>query len=463
MSFKEVTEADINKLEEILDESRVTRKEDVLEDYSHDEMGEFEAYPDVMVEPETTEEVSAIMKYAYENNIPVTPRGTGTGLVGGAVPMEGGILLLTTKMDEVIEFDEDNLMARVQSGVVLLNFAEMANDRGFMYAPDPGAKSATLGGNALTNAGGMRAMKYGVTRENVMGMQIVLPDGEVIETGGKVVKNSSGYSLQDLMIGSEGTLGLVTELTVKLFPKPEKQLTLLMPFDSLDQAIDTVPAILQAKIMPAGMEFMEREVLLAATDYLGKDFPETEAPAYLLLQFYGNDKEELEKQYERAAHVALDHDAYDVYIANTDERQDIIWDTRGALLEALEAMSELDECDVVVPRDRVADFVKFTHEMEEKHDIKIRNFGHAGDGNLHVYTLKEDMDDQSWKEKNTAVMDELYEKAREFKGQVSGEHGIAYAKKKYLKEAVGERQMALMKGIKKVFDPKGILNPGKII
>lgn len=463
MSFKEVTEADINKLEEILDESRVTRKEDVLEDYSHDEMGEFEAYPDVMVEPETTEEVSAIMKYAYENNIPVTPRGTGTGLVGGAVPMEGGILLLTTKMDEVIEFDEDNLMARVQSGVVLLNFAEMANDRGFMYAPDPGAKSATLGGNALTNAGGMRAMKYGVTRENVMGMQIVLPDGEVIETGGKVVKNSSGYSLQDLMIGSEGTLGLVTELTVKLFPKPEKQLTLLMPFDSLDQAIDTVPAILQAKILPAGMEFMEREVLLAATDYLGKDFPETEAPAYLLLQFYGNDKEELEKQYERAAHVALDHDAYDVYIANTDERQDIIWDTRGALLEALEAMSELDECDVVVPRDRVADFVKFTHEMEEKHDIKIRNFGHAGDGNLHVYTLKEDMDDQSWKEKNTAVMDELYEKAREFKGQVSGEHGIAYAKKKYLKEAVGERQMELMKGIKKVFDPKGILNPGKII
>ncbi len=463
MSFKEVTEADINKLEEILDESRVTRKEDVLEDYSHDEMGEFEAYPDVMVEPETTEEVSAIMKYAYEKNIAVTPRGTGTGLVGGAVPMEGGILLLTTKMDEVIEFDEDNLMARVQSGVVLLNFAEMANDRGFMYAPDPGAKSATLGGNALTNAGGMRAMKYGVTRENVMGMQIVLPDGEIIETGGKVVKNSSGYSLQDLMIGSEGTLGIVTELTVKLFPKPEKQLTLLMPFDSLDQAIDTVPAILQAKILPAGMEFMEREVLLAATDYLGKDFPETEAPAYLLLQFYGNDKEELEKQYERAAHVALDHDAYDVYIANTDERQDIIWDTRGALLEALEAMSELDECDVVVPRDRVADFVKFTHEMEEKHDIKIRNFGHAGDGNLHVYTLKEDMDDQSWKEKNTAVMDELYEKAREFKGQVSGEHGIAYAKKKYLKEAVGERQMALMKGIKEVFDPKGILNPGKII
>lgn len=462
MSFKKVTEADINKLEEILDESRVTRKENILEDYAHDEMGEFEAYPDVMVEPETTEEVSEIMKYAHEEEIPVTPRGTGTGLCGGAVPMEGGILLLTTAMDEIIEFDEDNLMARVQGGVVLLNFAEKANDRGFMYAPDPGAKSATLGGNALTNAGGMRAMKYGVTRESVQGMEIVLPDGEVIETGGKVVKNSSGYSLQDLMIGSEGTLGIVTEMTVKLYPLPEKQLTLLMPFDSLEEAIDTVPAVLQEKIMPAGMEFMEREVLLAATDYLGKEFPETEAPAYLLLQFYGNDKDELEKKYERAAHVALDHDAYDVYIANTDERQDIIWDTRSALLEALEAMSELDECDVVVPRDRVSDFVKFTHKLEDKHDIKIRNFGHAGDGNLHVYTLKEDMDDETWEEKNRAVMDDLYEKAREMKGQVSGEHGIAYAKKEYLHQDVGERQMSLMKGIKDTFDPKGILNPGKI-
>lgn len=218
MSFKDITAEDINKLTEILDAERVTEQENIIEDYAHDEMGEFEAYPEVMVDPETTEEVSEIMKYAYENEIPVTPRGTGTGLCGGAVPTEGGILLLTTGMDEIIEFDEDNLMARVQAGVVLLNFAEKANDRGFMYAPDPGAKSATLGGNALTNAGGMRAMKYGVTRESVQGMEIVLPDGEVIETGGKIVKNASGYSLQDLMIGSEGTLGLVTELTVKLFP-----------------------------------------------------------------------------------------------------------------------------------------------------------------------------------------------------------------------------------------------------
>ncbi|ADL13309.1 FAD-binding oxidoreductase [Acetohalobium arabaticum] len=463
MSYNKVTEEDIKCLEEILDSDRVTIKENINEDYAHDELAELKVYPEVMVEPETTEEVSEIMKLASERNIPVTPRGTGTGLCGGAVAMEGGILLLTTAMDEIIEIDEENLTAKVQPGVILMSFAEKVNDLGFMYPPDPGEKSATLGGNVLTNAGGMRAVKYGVTRDYVLGMEIVLPNGEVINTGGKVVKNSSGYSIKDLMVSSEGTLGIVTEITLKLIPLPKKQLTLLIPFDSLDEAIDTVPEIINAKIVPTGIEFMEREVLLAATDYLGKGFPETSAPAYLLLTFYGNDNEELEKKYEAAADVCLDNDAYDVYIANTEERQDVIWDTRGALLEALKAVSHLDECDVVVPRNRVAEFVKYTHKLEEKHDLRIRSFGHAGDGNLHIYTLKDDLDEETWHERNKAVMDDMYAKAREMKGQVSGEHGIAYAKKEYLHEDIGKTQVELMKGIKEVFDPQNILNPGKTV
>ncbi|MCK8824789.1 FAD-binding oxidoreductase [Fuchsiella alkaliacetigena] len=463
MSYNQVTEADIERLEEILDSKRVTKRENINEDYSHDELAEVKVYPEVMVEPETTAEVSAIMKLASERNIPVTPRGTGTGLCGGAVAMEGGILLLTTAMDQVIEIDEENLMAKVQPGVILLSFAEQVNDLGFMYPPDPGEKSATLGGNVMTNAGGMKAVKYGVTRDYVQGLEIVLPNGEIIETGAKVVKNSTGYSIQDLMIGSEGTLGIITEITLKLIPLPQKQLTLLVPFDSLDEAIDTVPEIINAKIVPTGIEFMEKDVLIAATDYLGKEFPETSAPAYLLLTFDGNDKEELEKEYEVAAQVCLDNNAYDVYIANTDERQDIIWDTRGALLEALKAVSHLDECDVVVPRNLVAEFVKYTHQLEDKHGIKIRNFGHAGDGNLHVYTMKEDLDEQTWQEKNKAVMDDLYAKAREMRGLVSGEHGIAYAKKEYLHQDIGPLQVELMRGIKNTFDPNNILNPGKVV
>ncbi|MCK8817009.1 FAD-binding protein [Natroniella sulfidigena] len=463
MSYNKVTEIDIQRLKGILDDDRVYVGDQISEDYSHDELAELKVYPEVMVEPETTAEVSEIMKFANERNIPVTPRGTGTGLCGGAVAMEGGILLLTTAMDQIIEIDEENLMAKVQPGVILMNFAETVSNLGFLYPPDPGEKSATLGGNVMTNAGGMRAVKYGVTRDYVQGMKIVLPTGEVIETGGKLVKNSSGYSIQELMIGSEGTLGIVTEITLKLLPLPKKQLTLLVPFDSLEQAIGTVPEIINAKLVPTGIEYMQRDVLLAATEYLGKEFPDTSADAYLLLVFYGNDKDELEKKYEAAAEVCLDNDAHDVYIANTDERQSIIWDTRGALLEALKAVSHLDECDVVVPRNKIAEFVKYTDALEEKHGLKIRGFGHAGDGNLHIYTMKEDLDEETWQEKNKAVMDDMYAKARELRGLVSGEHGIASAKKEYLHQDVGEAQVKLMRGIKDTFDPNNILNPGKTV
>lgn len=463
MHYNKITETDIARLQQILSPERVYVGDQILADYAHDELAEIESYPDVMVEPETTEEVSAIMKLASERKIPVTPRGSGTGLCGAAVPKEGGILLVTTRMNKIFEIDEENLMAVVQPGVILLNFIETVTKRGLMYPPDPGEKSATLGGNVMTNAGGMRAVQYGVTRDYVEGMEVVLPNGEIIEAGGKVVKNSSGYSIKDLIIGSEGTLGIVTKLTLRLVPMPKKQISLLIPFPGLDEAIDTVPKIVNAKLVPTAIEFMEKEVILAAAEYLGKQFPDSSAPAYLLLTFYGNSNDELEEIYEQAAHICLNNGAYDVLIANTKERQEVIWETRGTFLEALKAMSHLEECDVVVPRNKVAEFVKFTHRLEEKHEIRIRSFGHAGDGNLHIYILKDELDPETWERKRLAVMDDMYTRARELKGQVSGEHGIGYAKRPYLHESLGLVQMELMRKIKDAFDPENILNPGKVV
>lgn len=463
MQFNKTTPMEIDQLIGILGQDRVLVGDAILEDYAHDELAEIKVFPDVVVEPETTEEVAQIMRLAYERQIPVTPRGSGTGLCGAAVPKEGGILLLTTRMNQIFEIDEENLMAVVQPGVILLNFIEMVSKQGLMYPPDPGEKSATLGGNVMTNAGGMRAVQYGVTRDYVEGMEVVLPSGEVIELGGKVVKNSSGYSLKDLIIGSEGTLAIITKLTLRLVPMPKKQISLLIPFADLDTAIDTVPKIINAKLVPTAIEFMEKDVIDAATEFLGKIFPDNSAPAYLLLTFYGNSNAELEDIYEQAAHVCLDNGAYDVLIANTKERQESIWETRGTFLEALKAMSDLDECDVVVPRNKVAEFVKFTDRLEEKYEIRIRSFGHAGDGNLHIYILKDELDEETWVRKRDQIMDEMYEKAKELKGQVSGEHGIGYAKKPYLHDSLGEIQMQLMSQIKQAFDPKGILNPGKIV
>ena len=272
MAWNRLTEEDVARLREICTPERVYVGEAINEDYYHDELAEVRAQPEVLVEPLTTEEVAEIMKYAYEHNIPVTPRGAGTGLCGGAVAIHGGILLSTAKMNQVLEIDEANLTATVQPGILLMEFRDIVESRGLFYPPDPGEKSATIGGNIMTNAGGMRAVKYGVTRDYVLGLEVVLPTGQVIHTGGKVVKNSSGYSLQNLFIGSEGTLGIVTKAILKLLPKPKKQISLLIPFADLKNAIDTVPKIIQSKVIPTAIEFMEREVILAAEKYLGRLF-----------------------------------------------------------------------------------------------------------------------------------------------------------------------------------------------
>ena len=463
-TFNRLTEADIAYLKSVVEPTgKVTPREQIHEDYSHDEMGAVHQFPDLLIEAVSTEQVAAVLRYANERRLPVTPRGQGTGLVGAAVALHGGIMLSTARMNRILELDEDNLTLTVEPGVLLMEIAKFVEERDFFYPPDPGEKSASIGGNISTNAGGMRAVKYGVTRDYVRGLEVVLANGDVIEVGGKIVKNSSGYSIKDLIIGSEGTLGFVTKALLKLLPLPKKAISLLIPFADLATAIETVPVIIRSKYIPTAIEYMEQPVILCAEQYLGKKFPDHSSDAYLLLTFDGNSREEVEAIYEKVAEICLQAGARDVLISDTDERQTSIWSARGAFLEAIKASTtEMEECDVVVPRNHVADFVKYTKEVEQKVGVRLSGFGHAGDGNLHVYVLRDDLDSETYARKLSEAFDLLYAKAHELGGQVSGEHGIGFAKKDFLEESLGAVPIALMRGIKAVFDPNMILNPGKV-
>lgn len=464
MGYKKFDEADLAYLKTIVaDEERILFQENINEEYSHDELGGTSSYPDVVIKALSTKEVSDVMKYAYEQNIPVTPRGAGTGLVGSSVAMEHGIMIDTSFMNQILELDEENLTITVEPGVLLMELATYVEDHDFFYPPDPGEKSATVGGNISTNAGGMRAVKYGVTRDFVRGLEVVLPDGKIVEFGGKVVKNSSGYDLKDLMIGSEGTLGIITKAILKLLPLPKKAISLLIPYPTLKQAIGTVPLIIKSKAIPTAIEFMQREVIKDAEDYLGKKFPDSGSDAYLLLKFDGNSTEEIESAYDKVAKLCLEQGAKDVFISDTEEREDSIWKARGAFLEAIKGSTTyMDEVDMVVPRNHVNDMVEYLQEVIQLADIRIKSFGHAGDGNLHAYILRDELSKQEFEQRMAKAMELIYQKAMELGGKISGEHGIGFAKKEFLKEASNPEVFALMAGIKHAFDPKNILNPHKV-
>lgn len=464
MKYKRIDAKDLEFLKDLIkDDQRIIYGTDIKEEYSHDELGDTESYPDVVVRALSTEEVSAVMKYAYENNIPVTPRGSGTGLVGASVAIEHGIMLDLSLMKSFLELDEENLTLTLEPGVLLMEVLAYAEEHGYMYPPDPGEKSATIGGNINTNAGGMRAVKYGVTRDYVRGLEVVLPNGEIVNLGGKTVKNSSGYDLKDLIIGSEGTLGVVTKAILKLIPLPKVVISLLVPFPTLQHAIRTVPLLVKSKVTPASIEFMEREVIIDSELYLGKKFPDNQSDAYLLLKFDGNSVEEVEKSYEEAAQICLKAEAIDILISDTEEREESIWKARGAFLEAIKgSTTEMEEADVVVPRNRVNDLVEYTHALQKEIGIRIKSFGHAGDGNLHAYILRDNLDEHEWKTRLNLAFDKIYAKGRELNGQVSGEHGIGFAKKPYLKQQLSPIILDIMRGIKRTFDPENILNPHKI-
>ena len=468
-SYNKLSPAAAEKLRAVVGEGRFQYGDAVREEYSHDEMPIYgRCLPEAVCLAESTEEVSAILKICHEENVPVTVRGAGTGLVGGCVPIAGGIVLSTMRMNKILSYDMNNLVVHTQPGVRLCDLAADALAHGLMYPPDPGEKTATVGGNVSTNAGGMRAVKYGVTRDYVLAMTVVLPDGQIMKLGKTVCKTSSGYSLLHLMIGSEGTLGVITELTLKLVPKPRMDVSLILPFSDIATAIASVPAIKLANLDPQSIEFMERDIVDSSAAFTGNAvFPTVvngrEAGAYILVTLIGDSEAELTAKMDRLGEVAEKTGAYDTLVVWTDGLKKDVWAARSAFLTVIEAETKLlDEMDVVVPVDRIAEFLVYTHDEAERQGVYVRSFGHAGDGNLHIYCCSNDLEEDEFKRRVKRLMDACYAKCTEFEGQVSGEHSIGHAKKAYLRESVGETAYGLMGAIKQVFDPKGILNPGKV-
>lgn len=469
MSYNKLTPEIIAKIKAVIKEGTVYEGADINADYAKDEMPIYGTnMPDLAVVAKSTEEVAAVVKICNENIIPVTPRGAGTGLVGGAVPIKGGVLIDTSKMDKILSYDEANMVVHAQCGVFIDTLHADAIKHGFMYAPDPGEKFACVGGNVSTNAGGMRAVKYGCTREHVREMTVVLPNGEITHFGATVSKTSSGYSLLNLMIGSEGTLGIITELTLRLLPNPKHVASIVCPFKELKEAIAAVPKIKRANLDPQAIEFMEREIVLTSERFVGKSvFPQVvdgvTAGAYLLLTFDAETEERVNELIERAAELIMELGAIDIMVADTPAKMKDAWAARSSFLEAImEETKLLDECDVVVPIDKIADYLEFVNKTGVECELTIKSFGHAGDGNLHIYQCSNDLTEEVFKERVEKFFDIIYKEAVRVGGLVSGEHGIGMGKVKYLAESLGETNMELMRGIKKVFDPNMILNPGKV-
>lgn len=464
-SYKKIDQHDVDVISKIAGLDKVKFKDAIHEKYSHDELGTAVNYPELVVLVENKEVVQKVVTYAYEQTIPVTVRGAGTGLVGGAVPVMGGILLDMSPMNKIIELDKTNLTLTVEPGVKLHEIYECVEPEGLFYAPDPGQKLASIGGNISTNAGGMRAIKYGTTREWVRALEVVTPKGELLKLGSKVVKNSTGYGLKDLIIGSEGTLAIIVSATLKLIPKPKFSKSILVPFDNREKAIEASPRLIKDYVLPTAVEFFEKQSLSYSEAFFGKTIENDNYNAYLLLSYDGNDEESLNKDLENVKKLVIDkYDALDAFIVDAQSKRSNIWNIRGGFLEAIKASSDfIDECDVVLPRSNISEFFSHVRKVSEEMNVRIPYFGHIGDGNLHIYLCKDNATDEEWNKRVKDGFDALYHKAFELGGLVSGEHGIGLAKKAYMHQLLGEDQIELMRGIKKVFDPKYILNPKKIV
>ncbi len=463
MEYGKVTEDVLASLSDIVGAKNVLTNAEELENYSEDEtpLGT-KAAPEVVVKPECTEHVSQILALADKEKIPVTPRGQGTGLCSAAVPVLGGILLSLENMNRILEIDEDNLMAVVEAGVVLSELREQVEEKGLFYPADPGERTSAIGGNINTNAGGMNGVKYGKTRDYILGMEVVLANGKVLNLGGKLVKRSTGYDLLHLIIGSEGTLTVVTKAIIKLIKLPKLFMTLYIPFNNLDDAAKSVSGILTERMVPTAIEFVEKEVILEAEKRTEKNMPHHDAEAYLIIRIDGDKEEDLYEHAEGISEICLKNDAVDVLVADTKDQQDRIWDNRSIFYEAVVKSRIAEIADAVVPPSKIPEYVRKTKEISEKYGIKILNYGHAGDGNIHVHPIKGDLTDEEWAEKLPQVMTDLYREAAAMGGVISGEHGIGLAKKKYLPICIDEEQLRLMKEIKSIFDPNNIMNPTKI-
>jgi len=454
----------ISQFEEIIGQEHVFTSHDDLEKYSHDETEDLKFFPEVVLKPRTATEISKIMVLCNENQIFVTPRGAGTGLSGGALPVRGGVILSMERFNKILNIDTNNLQATVEPGVITQVFQEEVAKQGLFYPPDPSSRgSCFIGGNLAESSGGPKAVKYGVTKDYVLNLEVVLPTGEIIETGANVLKNATGYNLTQLMIGSEGTLGIVTKAVFRLIPLPTKDIVMLAPFASSEQACAAVAAIFKAGITPSALEFMEKDALEWTIKYLGLDMQLNDnEQAHLLIEVDGNNMDILMQDAEKIYEVLSEFEVGEILMADTADQKAELWKLRRNVAHGVKANSVYKEEDTVVPRAHLPQLIKGIKEIGTQYGFQSVCFGHAGDGNLHIFIIKGNLSDEAWKTTVIEGIKELFKLTVALSGTISGEHGIGYVQKPYINIALNDTQINLMKGIKKVFDPNGILNPDKI-
>jgi glycolate oxidase len=462
--YNEVDGDIVEALRQIVGADNVLFDAEGMEPYTHDEVVGLRADPEVVVRARSAEQVAEVFKLAQREWVPVTPRGAGYGLSGGAVPVRGGIVLSLEKMNRILEIDRENLMVTVEPGVITGDIHRAVEAEGLFYPPDPASlDSCTIGGNVAEGAGGPRAVKYGVTRHYVCGLEAVLPSGEIITRGGKLVKDVTGYDLIQLLIGSEGTLAVVTKIVLRLLPLPKVQVDLLVPFDDFQAAADTVSDIIAHRVLPTTIEFMEQDSVMAVERLIKKEMPYHDAAAHLLIQLDGNRQEAVDADYEIVGELCLEHGARDVLVAKDQRTRDRLWEARRLIIEALNHESPINHMeDVVVPRAEIPPLMKGIKEIAGHHQVRVVCFGHAGDGNVHVNVLKDAIPDERWAALVPAVSEEIYRLTLSLGGMITGEHGIGATRRRYLPLALDEVQIDVMRGIKAVFDPNHVLNPGKI-
>lgn len=465
MSFKKITTEDIQYFIQTLGGEKVMTDDENRSRCASDHTEDFHFKPEIVLLAATTEDVSTILQYCNEQNIPVTPRGAGTGLSGGALPIFGGVSLDMRKMNKIIRLDTENFQVTVEPGMITEELQNAVKEKGLFYPPDPASKgSCFIGGNIAENSGGPRAVKYGVVKDYVLNLEVVMPNGDVMWTGANVLKNATGYNLTQLVVGSEGTLCVVTKIVLRLIPTTKHDLLLLVPFRKASEACKAVNAICMAGITPSALEFMERDALECAINYFQSSavrLPE-DIQAHLLIELDGNYPEQLYKEAEKISEIVAQYDIDEILFADTAEQKQNLWKLRRIVGEAVKGNSIYKEEDTVVPRAYLPQLLESVKAIGKKYGFKSVCYGHAGDGNLHVNIVKGEMSDDDWNNKLPIGIREIFTQVVKLGGTISGEHGIGLVQKSYLDIAFSQQQLALMKSIKYLFDPKGILNPGKI-
>jgi len=460
--YNPVTDVIIKELQTIIGEKYVLTDADKMDKYSHDEVTDpkYVKMPEVVLLPASAQEISQVIKLANREHIPIVPRGAGTGLASGAVPFKGGIVLSLERMDKILEIDTENMFMTVEPGATTEAVQQAAREKGFLYAGDPcSGDSSFIGGNVATNAGGNKAIKYGTTRQQVNGVELVTAEGDIVDLGGKTKKDSSGYNLTQLVIGSEGTLGVVTKAILKLVPLPKGVIDLLAIFPDLTTAIGIVPKLMAAGITPTSVEFMDNAAIKSCEKFLNEKLPHSDNGYYIIIQVEGDNEDLLDDQAVIIDEMCTENGALSVLVADPAK----IWKARKVFAEADRALSLIFSMeDLVVPMDKIPSAIEQINSLGQKYGVSIHCAGHAADGNIHANLLKEQLSDEKWNEILPALQQELYTMVYEMGGKLSGEHGIGYKRVKLLEQFASPIELKMMRAIKKALDPNLIMNPGKV-